>query len=90
MSELPNHPEVPTKSHPSKVIYDFVTDVQLVPKMVGYREGKGFTVEVVNIQPDVEANWVTDLPAGSFPVKTKLAIPPGTQAWAIISRLGAP
>lgn len=76
----------PTQNYNSKIIYDFVTDPQLVPKIVGYRQEKGFMVIVVNIQPDVEANLVTDLPAGGFPTKTKLAIPPGTQAWAIISK----
>ncbi len=75
----------PLHNYDSKVIYDFITDPDLVPKMIGYRQERGFTVDVVNLQPDTEANYVTDLPSSGFPTKTSLAIAPQTKTWLIIS-----
>jgi hypothetical protein len=79
-------PQPPSQQFQAKVIYDFVTDPNLVPQIVGYRRAKGFTIVSVYEQPDIEANFVTGFQTNGFPQDTSLAIPPQTKTWVVVSR----
>jgi hypothetical protein len=83
---MPDQENTTKQVYPSKVIYDFTADANLVPQIIGYRQKKGFTVIAVSEQPEAEANYITGFDADGFPVKTSLRVPPQAKAWLIVSK----
>lgn len=79
-----SNPAPPTTVYDETVVYDFVTDSALVPKMIGYRQTKGFTVLSVAEQPEAQARLITGLPDNGFPAGPALSVQ--GKAWVIVSK----